>query len=1317
MIGKSVPDELKEHLSVLRIAMGRGLLSAMLGAGFSFNAKKKVASAQPVSWEALGKIVETALYTLQKKPAPGPKSTPFDPTSVLKMAQEYKELASSMGAKSLDDLIYENTSYEDFDPGLLHQKLLSLHWSDLFTTNYDRLLERAQEDDQQCEFPIIHKPYNIIRQESELPLSKPTGTRRIIKLHGSFPDVKPFLLAQDDYDTYPVKKKVFVQAVQNALVHETFCLIGFSGTDPNFRSWVEWVGKELAGSQPKLYLISFQEPTPEEVSYYRQHNIIPVNITSLTGSFSHVTNEVRQTALNIFLDHLKVEFPEEPLWSYKDAQLPHVYLPQPIQIDIYCEAAAVLRAKRQSYPGWVFPPLEVLRNAERFFVLGSIPNFPRLLGSAEYASNRLVQWLIAYEYLWAYDMFCIPPDLLGDEGVAALEELLRDVWPLQFDGTLEAKLKELPEAIALDRIAFALSLQNAACILISLFRRYGKKKSVTSWQDALRESLITNPNVDAEHWSQYNSILWSLENCDPIGAESLIAGWRIDDGALYWKTRKANLLAECGKIEESQKLLRSSRFDIREQIRRDGESAYLLSCEAWTERFLEVVNQQIASRKPITSPSRNESTENDILSRTPVLRRLAFHPFQILQGLGERLRVLASMQRMDEPELDFFSGKNIPDRTFISGFRAGIHDTHMFFSMLEKTGLPSRIDDPAMGGRLSTTMWIHTATVLFRVYGYHHPFIFPLVHRMLELDVFKKDQVLFSRYALANMLPEEANQVFDLAIVLLSRFDEDSRSDKELRWRYDRYMRFLLQYVSRLSLRLDNARLARLLNDMHRWYTGEVFFYSKDATTVFLEAFTLVIKSTPMSTLKGSLPSLMLLPLIPAPSRSAVWQGFSSPIKWPDILAGRDLKNTELDWDAIALRFLEDIKEQEKWLKNLHPGSGITPANAVSEEIGTLVNEYLQNSQSEIDRAQKSNLLHPYWYALVWLKKENLLTGKSISKITGQLWTGFTGTTPEMPGFRSFASCLYFPASDQEQCFTAHKQHLFTDPQNPGIHNPAVWLEKLGDSPDTAKRHPLSSRDLEALLTILRNVKIPGPSGDSIMGRHDDPSLLCIISLLQAWGVSGLKRSVQLGQDGQLGTLSSWLEQLREFAMEYGYSTAALDVLRLEFAPERSHELAETFRTQLFTGPMREETGKAVLYWKYYFSSVVPFPKEYDHMVADCFQNLALPEGMQLLRVLHEQLDGCQARFSAQETTAVIRGLRILLSALHYDIPYSERFPGDHPDLKPFPLEIPYHREQVAHFLKSVLAADTSLNNNATVCKWIDSIRQDPLADIRYILL
>lgn len=1289
----------------------------MVGAGYSFNAKKDDDSAEYISWERLGQKVTEALYKLRGEPIPESDPGNFDADSLLVTAQEYKELAVARGAKSLDDLIYETTSDKALSPGPLHRKLLALNWSDIYTTNYDRLFERTLEEDKVHDTPVIHTRYNLIARESGLPGGKPVGTRRLIKLHGSFPDVKPFLLAQDDYKAYPETNELFVQAVRNALVTEVFCLIGFSGTDPNFKSWVEWVSEKLKGGQPKMYLIDFADPKPSDVAYYKLHNIVHVNIAPLAGLSQCEDNPQRQSALDVFLDRLKVDYPEEPLWSYDGTNFSQVDPFEGVPLDTYVKAASVLREKRASYPDWVFPPLEVARKAEFCFMNRYLPNYPKLLLSPEFASDRLLQWLIAYEYLWAYDTFCIPPDALEGSGIEALAVLVEAVWPLQYDAGLETRLGALPESIAVGRAAFIRSLQDAACIFMRLWRRYGAESGVAVWRKALAESLAASSNADAENWSQYNAILWCLENCDPAGADRLLDVWMPEGGDLYWKTRKANLLAERGKTTESKDLLKSSLVDIRERIHQEGQSAYLLSREAWTERFLEVVKENLASREPIEDVAAKASSHSyETLSRTPVLRRLAFHPLQILSKLRDQFDYIGTRQPMGEPELDFFSGSEDSNTIFMSGFQEGVHPAHVFYGLLEKTALPTRIELSSSGvGRLSNQIWMNGTTVLLRVYRYHHPFVFPWVHRMLEPDVFKKNQILFSRYALANLEQERACRAFDLALTLLNQFFDTSRTDPEQRSLNDRSVRFLLLYLGRLCPLLDDSRQEELLTKASYWYSHDGFFDYIPTAKAFIETFILTIRSAPPAVLGKHLFSLMSLPLVPERIQCTVKVGQINPVHWPEVLKGRDLNIIGMDWDAVAIHFLEELASKESWLNSLAPSQSLGRANALPAEVAAGFDKLLEKMQPAEDIRQKNCLLSPYWSALIWLKDENLLTERAISRISEHLWKEYSGLAPEIPGFPAYAACWYFPLQEQQNCIGDFKARLFNE-ENAANRDPLFWIAALGNCLEFPTRYPLSHRELDLLLTALRLTVVPAPRPDSPFGRHDDKTLKSIMQLIQAWGGNGLSPSDKAGQANR-NDIRAWLDQLRKYAEEYGYGTEALDIMLLEFAPQGAHELADKLRTQLFIGPRREEVGLAVLYWKYVYSGVVPIPAEYSDMVADCFKNMRLPDSMELINVLKAQAGGYREQFSEREVSAIARGLGTLFDELGYGIPSTARFSGEHPALKPYPLKTPYYRETVALFLKAALARDASFGNIPEVRKWVESLCEEPLADIRNILL
>lgn len=71
---------------------------------------------------------------------------------------------------------------------------MKLPWRDILTTNYDTLLERAAEKEAQ--------KYQLVTNE-EILVYQPSP--RIIKLHGSFPNIRLYIMTKEDYRRYPLE--------------------------------------------------------------------------------------------------------------------------------------------------------------------------------------------------------------------------------------------------------------------------------------------------------------------------------------------------------------------------------------------------------------------------------------------------------------------------------------------------------------------------------------------------------------------------------------------------------------------------------------------------------------------------------------------------------------------------------------------------------------------------------------------------------------------------------------------------------------------------------------------------------------------------------------------------------------------------------------------------------------------------------------------------------------------------------------------------------------------------------------------------------
>lgn len=281
-----------------------GEASVMIGAGFSKNAKSKgMDNILPPNWNELAERMYCELYPKPEE-VDGfileswekQRTIKTSGKNVTKLADEY---IVNFDRTKLNRLIEDAIADDLFLPGELHKKLLRLSWGDVFTTNYDTLLERAST------LVFREKNYKLVYSQNDLPGSiKP----RIIKLHGSFPQVKPYIISDEDYRTYPVKYSAMVNTVQQAMLETRLCLIGFSGDDPNFQSWLGWLRDNMGENCPKIYLIGiYDDLSTSEKKLLENKQITVIDISVLVDQGKE--NKYYE-AISNFLDLLK-RFQEE----------------------------------------------------------------------------------------------------------------------------------------------------------------------------------------------------------------------------------------------------------------------------------------------------------------------------------------------------------------------------------------------------------------------------------------------------------------------------------------------------------------------------------------------------------------------------------------------------------------------------------------------------------------------------------------------------------------------------------------------------------------------------------------------------------------------------------------------------------------------------------------------------------------------------------------------------------------------------------------------------------------------------------------------
>ncbi len=163
--------------------------------------------------------------------------------------------------------------------------------------------------------------YQLISSGGMLSLTD--GKKNIYKLHGTIRIGEEseygfdgdshcnYIITANDYTDYPIKHEPFVDYMKISLLKGSFCIMGFSGDDPNFLSWMSWV-KEVVDKNPEIkaelsqknsarffYIHSGDNPLSKDKRLLlKNHYIEYVELSKLSNGNSH------KERIAQFLDHL-----------------------------------------------------------------------------------------------------------------------------------------------------------------------------------------------------------------------------------------------------------------------------------------------------------------------------------------------------------------------------------------------------------------------------------------------------------------------------------------------------------------------------------------------------------------------------------------------------------------------------------------------------------------------------------------------------------------------------------------------------------------------------------------------------------------------------------------------------------------------------------------------------------------------------------------------------------------------------------------------------------------------------------------------------
>lgn len=518
-----LPESVSVPLSYLRRFLLENKVAVMVGAGFSKNAIMDEQTCMK-DWNALGEVFYKKIHGEEAN------MDKMRFLSILRLAQQVEAV---FHRNELEACIKQALPDELIAPSELHKKLMRLNWRDVFTTNYDTLLERAAKD--------AGKKYAIVtNKETLLYQSSP----RIIKLHGSFPNITPFVITEEDFRKYPKMFPEFVNTVRQSLIENLFCLIGFSGDDPNFLSWEGWLRDIMGSRVSNVYMIDCKPEVPmAEIELMRQRNITLINLY-ISGVLEN-RNDAFEFAFK-YLEGSELKKKNKPLYDNLSRRSG-----QDIDTDI-----ETLSAIRDNYNKWLILPdynwkdANSLDKAEMFYSQNS----------QTWTVKQKLDFL--YEFDWWKDIALVPKN----------QDLYEKVIK-QFVEDNIAKDDDVKKKISALKIS-----------LLGIYRENNKEKEYLAFE----EDLL---NEDRRLWDSlmvdkfyYTCCLWNLEHTEYDKVQRHLKDWNVQKSNYRGVLWFSSILYEIGKGAEALNLLQDAYQWIKNRIlNTDRDKAVTQSYKSFVE--------------------------------------------------------------------------------------------------------------------------------------------------------------------------------------------------------------------------------------------------------------------------------------------------------------------------------------------------------------------------------------------------------------------------------------------------------------------------------------------------------------------------------------------------------------------------------------------------------------------------------------------------------------------------------------------------------------------------------------------------------------
>ena len=818
------------------------------------------------------------------------------------------------------------------------------------------------------------------------------------------------MVTEEDYRSYPDRMASFVNIVRQAAMECVLCLVGFSGSDPNFLSWTGWVRDQLGHHSPQIFLATLTQQSSSERQVLESRGIRLIDLSRLKGLGNVAAGERHRAALDWFVRNLRegrrltsaADWPrsKDGSTTRKDDLAPippgprsgFPGFPPPPRLPMKAdegwllETVSTWQKARRCYPGWLVAPSST-RTTLAEELLDTMRSVLGLLAGAPLA----VRLVAIAEVVWQLDVCHLPPTRPLREAILAATAAARaaidgkphqgEAFSIRVMGILaadEAAAAKEERISARTEIGRAWIELNFA--LLRNAREIGDLANFEGLLGVLKEEL--DQASDLRSRLCYEQCLLAASRLDLKALTAAIQSWRDESLDPYYEVLRAGVLADMGDLREAEQLCAHAIKRLRSQQRPGVDDVFSTSRECWAlVLYLGLNLTRSFTTRDAADRDATRIDERELRQRFQSRAAIAGDPWKELA---------AAFDAIERADIEWQRGRSRWAMT--GGSREAMFRPALAaLRLIDDVGLPAQVGSASL-----------TRKLRMRAIQMVKPLSLSLATAALLRAGAVEDKfdeiTLFERTWIARLDGAEAEalskRLSDYLATTVGRYRADRGVNEALARHWQESAKFAAQLQGRLVTRLSVGRINEVASEAVEYFRrGEVdHVWLQDSFTYF---FGEAMGALPTVALSGFVIKLLDIPYRPN----------DAPFAWPSALGALE-------------RFRANLRRDQ-----------------VGEDIGQRIAQLLRDAADDRDEIRSEALVR-----LAILHASNLLQGTEVRRFSDVLWAKLDGQGFPQARYLRDDALMLLPEPHQGAADEALRRKYLWD------HNPFDLPDALRDS-------------------------------------------------------------------------------------------------------------------------------------------------------------------------------------------------------------------------------------------------------------------------------